>query len=261
MIRYRLWEDSKRNDATIDYYPTTYPSSRGAAIIFPGGAYLQLSKHTGEGYAQFFNTFGMAAFVVNYRLSPNRFPAQLLDARRAMRFVRTNAEKFGLDQDKILAVGSSAGGHLAALLSTYTEKLDGEDRDETDRQDYMPNGQVLCFPVICSADEIAHLPSFENLLGNRFSEKACYSPDLLVNENTPRAFIWHTSTDSVVSVINSYRYAEALAKHGVPCELHVFPVGEHGIGIAPHTPQVFSWLELLRKWLIFNHFVETITWK
>lgn len=258
MIRYQLWENSEKNDTTIDYYAPTLSASHTAVLIFAGGAYLGRSAYEDEGYAAMFNTLGMTAFVVNYRVSPHCFPEPLLDARRAVRFVRAHAEEFGIDKDKILVVGSSAGGHLAALLSTYTQAIEGEGVDETDKEEYMPNGQILCYPVICSDENIGHADSYKFLLGDRYGERDKFSPELLVSEKTPKAFLWHTSTDTVVSVINSYRYAEALAKNNVSCELHVFPVGGHGHGLSPHNHYVSTWIELMRKWLIINGFIDTV---
>lgn len=256
MISYKLWENDPNNQTEIYYYPSTYKSSKASVIILPGGSYSSHAEYEGEGYASMFNTLGIDAFVLKYRILPERFPLPLLDARRAVRFIRKNAEKFNLDSDKVLIVGSSAGGHLAALLSTYLDKIDGEGIDETDNEDFLPNGQILCYPVISSDDKIGHLHSYRQLLGDRFSEKEKFSPELLVNDKTPKAFIWHTSSDKSVNVINSYRYAEALAENNIPCELHVFPIGEHGSAFAPHIPYVSAWIELLRKWLILNGFID-----
>lgn len=256
MEKFKLWESPENREAEIDYYPSAYKIARSAAIIFPGGGYEAVSVHEGLCYAEFFNTFGMDAFVVKYRVAPNRFPLPLLDARRAVKFVRANADKFGLDKEKIVAVGSSAGGHLAALLSTYTKPLEGDIADEIGKESFLPNGQVLCYPVISSDEKTGHKESYRNLLGEKYSERDKYSPETLVTGDAPKAFLWHTSTDNVVSVTNSYLYAEALHKCGVPCELHVFPLGAHGSGVAPHIPYVATWIDLLRKWLILNGFIE-----
>ena len=256
MTTYSLWENDPNNKTELQYYPTTYKASKATVVILPGGSYSSHAEYEGEGYASMFNTLGLDAFVLKYRILPDRFPLPLLDARRAVRFIRKNAEKFGLDTDKILVVGSSAGGHLASLLSTYTEGIENEGIDEIDREDYMPNGQILCYPVISADNRIGHLHSYRQLLGDRFAEKDSFSPERLVNQTTPRAFIWHSSSDRSVNVINSYRYATALAEHDIPCELHVFPVGEHGCAFAPHLPYVASWIELLRQWLILNGFMQ-----
>ena len=249
---YKLCESQ---ETLLEYSPSPYKTSNATIVVLPGGAYAGLARHEGEGYAQIFNMFGMDAFVLKYRVAPCRFPDPLLDARRAVRFLRANAENFGIDKNKILVIGSSAGGHLAALLSTCTEKLDGERVDEIDLEEYLPNGQILCYPVISSLENVGHMGSYENLLGENFSEKDKFSPDKLVAKTTPKAFIWHTSSDGLVSVVNSYRYAEVLANHGVLCELHVFPVGGHGCGVCSHVPYTSKWVELLRQWLLLNEFI------
>ena len=132
--RFKLWESS---DVEISYFPSLHKASDATVVIFPGGGYLRRAPHEGENYAQLFNTFGMDAFVVHYRVSPDRFPLPLLDARRGVRFVRANAEKFGISKDKVLVMGSSAGGHLSAFLSTYFDPIDGEGVDEIDNEDFI----------------------------------------------------------------------------------------------------------------------------
>lgn len=252
--KFKLWENS---DVEISFYPSLHKSCDGTVVIFPGGGYRGRAAHEGENYAVFINTFGMNAFVVHYRVSPDRFPLPLLDARRAVRFVRANAEKFGIDKNKIAVMGSSAGGHLAALLSTYFDPIDGEGVDEIDSEDFIPNAQILCYPVISSDETISHKGSYMNLLGEeRYDERDKFSPDLLVNEKTPKAFIWHTMTDSGVLVSNSYRYAEALFKNGIKHELHVFPVGEHGQALGARVPYIREWPNLLRRWLVLNDFLN-----
>lgn len=250
---FKLWESC---DVDITFYPSLVKFTDAAMVIFPGGGYVGRAAHEGEGYAQLINTFGMNAFVVNYRVYPNMFPLPLLDARRAIRFIRHNAESFEISKDKILVMGSSAGGHLAALVSTFSESIDGEGIDTTDSENYVPNGQVLCYPVITENESLAHIGSYKNLLGDLYPERDRFSPELLVSDTTPKAFIWHTADDSVVNVINSYKYAEALSKHGIPHELHVFPYGPHGLGVSASLPHVAQWTQLLRNWLTYNGFLN-----
>ena len=252
--KFKLWEGT---DIEISFFPAPLKSSDSAVVILPGGGYRIHAHYEGEGYAQLLNTFGINAFVVKYRVYPNRFPLPLLDARRAVRYIRANSEKFGVSKDKILVMGSSAGGHLAALTSTYLAPIDGEGVDEIDSFDFLPNGQILCYPVISSDESISHSGSYYNLLGiEGYCNRDAYSPELLVNDRTPTAFIWHTSTDASVNVINSYRYAEALRNHNIPHELHVFPFGEHGLGVAASKPYVSSWTLSLKGWLMLNRFIE-----
>lgn len=230
--------------------------SNGAIIIFPGGGYGIRTAYEGAGYAEFLANQGITAFVCEYRLKPHLFPLPLIDARRAMRFVRFNSQKYGLDRNKIYVMDSSAGAHLAALLSTYYEPLEYENYDEIDKEAYKPDGQILCYPVIkLLGAGITHLDSGKNLLGDRQAEMGeALSPDLIATASAPKAFIWHTYNDSAVSVINSLDYAKKLREVGVETELHVFPGGEHGLGLAKEVPHVSPWTHLLINWLDFNCF-------
>lgn len=249
---FNLWEDSD-NGVTIDVHKPLNGKTDVAVVVFPGGGYRGLAPHEGEGYANFLTAFGHTVFVVKNRVAPNRFPLPLLDARRAMRFVRYNADKFGIDKNKILAMGSSAGGHLTALLCTYLDKIDGEGVDDIDNEDFMPNGQILCYPVITSDESFSHKGSYENLLGERYGEREKFSPEKLVCKTTPKAFMWHTSEDDTVNVINSYLYASALRNNDIPHELHVYPHKHHGLGTSPKFPYIATWTELLRTWIIRNY--------
>ena len=247
MKEYTLWNE--KDSTKIEWYEPKNKKSDAAILIFPGGSYAQHCDYEGKDYAEYLNTLGITAFVVYYRCDPNYFPLPLLDARRAVRFVRANAEKFGVAKDKIAAMGSSAGGHLCALLSTYTKNIEGEGEDSIDETDYLPNAQILCYPVISSDESIFHKWSYLCLLGERYIEKEKFSPELLVSESTPKAFIWHTAEDQSVPVENSYRYATALYRKGVPCELHVFPYGAHGRALSHEDSHVAKWKELLVSWL------------
>ena len=251
-----MWDSApflKKFEPVLEYYPAEEKKTTATVVIFPGGGYWGRAPHEGHSYALHFNSIGMDAFVCEYRTSDmgDSFPSPLLDARRAIRFVRANAEKFGIDPDRVAVIGSSAGGHLAAFVSTYTDPIDGEGADELDRINCVPNATILCYPVIHYPDEsgIAHADSFYCLLGTENADFSKYSPDLLVTDETPTAFIWHTSEDPGVNVINSYRYAEALRRHGIPHEMHIFPYGGHGAGLAEGKPHIAQWTGLMKNWL------------
>lgn len=235
----------------LEYFPAEIKKTDAAVIVFPGGGYTMRAGHEGRGYAEFLNSVGIDAFVCEYRVAPHYFPLPLLDARRAVRYVRANAEEFGVDPQKLAVMGSSAGGHLAALVSTYTSPIEFEQEDEIDKIDPIPNATILCYPVIHKPDEtkVSHMGSYRNLLGEGRTDFDGYSPDLLVSDSTPPAFLWHTSDDGAVNVINSYLYASALRRHGIPHELHVFPHGNHGLGLAGNMPHVAQWSLLLVNWL------------
>ena len=149
-------------------------------------------------------------------------------------------------------MGSSAGGHLAGMVSTYTAPIEYEDIDKIDRENGIPDATILCYPVLHAPDgtDVAHVGSFINLCGENGDFKAV-SDDENVTDSTPPAFIWHTSDDDGVNVINSYLYASALRRHGIPHEVHVFPKGPHGLGLAPGFPHVAQWAPLMKNWLAF----------
>lgn len=260
---FNLWENEipyfiGGEAPTITYYKAQRKLGRGTVVVCPGGGYSGRAAHEGGCYAEYLNSRGLDAFVLDYRVAPNKYPAALSDARRAIRFVRHNAEKFGIDPDKIAIMGSSAGGHLAAHASTYIGELSEEVGDEIDRESYIPNGQILCYPVI---DKEGHLGSYQNLLGEKLDELwASVTPYNLASEKTPPAFIWHTADDSCVDVKNTYRYATRLRELLVPSELHVFPHGKHGLGLANapwiEEPHVTPWSELMISWLELYGFFD-----
>jgi acetyl esterase/lipase len=211
-------------------------------LIFPGGGYGGHAEHEGPGYAEYFSQFGVACFVVRYRLSSQgfRYPAMLEDALAAVCAVRGAARELGVDPRKIGVMGSSAGGHLAA------HTLVAWDRYE-DPISLRPDFGVLCYPVITSTGEFCHKGSIENLLGPNPSptlleEVSC---EKHVTRNTPPCFMWHTTEDRGVPVENSMMFASALRKHGIPFELHVYAKGDHGLGLrAP-----FAWAQDCLRWM------------
>ncbi len=235
---------------TITPYLPAEKKSDAAVVIFPGGGYEIRAPHEGKGYAEFLAAAGIAAFVVDYRVSPHRFPLPLLDARRAVRFVRAHAAEYGIDPHRVAVMGSSAGGHLAATCATYRGTFAEEQTDEIDREDCRPDAQILCYPVICAPSEIAHIGSWQNLLGG--SDPALeqrIDPAQNVGEDTPPAFIWHTADDNCVHVANAYTYATALRAHNIPVEMHIFPHGPHGLGLATESlPYVSRWGDMLLCW-------------
>lgn len=260
----QLWENTPgmcQEVPVLDCYLPEKKTSNIAVVIFPGGGYNQRAPHEGKGYAEFLCENGIAAFVCQYRVSPHRFPLPLLDARRAVRYVRYHSEEFGIDKSKVYVMGSSAGGNLAALVSTYWKPVDFEDLDVIDRESALPDGQILCYPVISLVDpEIAHMGSARNLLGEDFMQLGKqYSPDLIAEEGTPKAFIWHTFEDRGVNVINSLDYAKRLRQKQVPVEMHIYPHGRHGLGLAPSAPHVADWAERLLTWLRYNEQLESAT--
>ena len=256
-----LWQNTPGRCDEIPkmtFYKPEIKKSDMAIIIFPGGGYEFRAEHEGKGYAEFLVQNGYTAFVVDYRVAPHKFPLPLLDARRAVRTVRHFADKYGIDKNKITVMGSSAGGHLAALCSTYFAPIEFENVDNIDMENAIPNFQILCYPVISLLGRgITHFGSGKCLLGELLPEKGeTLSPHLIVSDKTPPAFIWHTFADDVVNVKNSLLYAENLKNNNVKTELHIFPDGEHGLGLANGTDiigkHVSQWQQLLLNWLMYN---------
>ncbi|MBQ9070844.1 MAG: alpha/beta hydrolase [Clostridia bacterium] len=239
---------------TLEYYKAENKRGRGAVVIFPGGGYSGRAAHEGEGYARFLNSHGIDAFVVQYRVAPTRFPYPLLDARRAVRYVRGNAEKYGIDAEKIAVMGSSAGAHLAEITASYRKAIDGEGADALDDVSPFPNAQILCYPV---TDFDSHNGSYKNLLGDRCEEMMEeLNPIRLVTPDTPKTFIWHTETDKVVKPECTLKYVARLHENNVRTELHLYPDGWHGMGLAEQNPIVSRWSNDLIFWLKMMKYIE-----
>ena len=239
---------------TLEHYAPKKVTSTSAVVIFPGGGYAIRADYEGKDYAEFFNENGIHAFVCQYRVRPASFPRPLLDARHAVRFVRANAEKYGIDPNKILVMGSSAGGHLASLVSTYRGTLEGEEQDSLFDIDPTPNGTILCYSVTDMVGKYTHVGSRQNLIGDTQTPFESVSTCDIVDDKTPPAFLWHTSADGGVPVANSYKYALALREHDIPAEVHVFPFGRHGLGLSPEDAHVAQWAPLLINWMTMMGF-------
>ena len=212
--------------------PAHVPMKRPAVIVCPGGGYGFTSPREGEPVAIQYNAAGYQAFVLWYSVAPDVWPVALLELAYSVAYVRSHAEEWGIDPDKIIVEGFSASGHLAASLATFWNqefvwKPLGFTKDMV-----KPNGAILAYPVITSG-EYAHRGSFENLLGERYEELLDYvSLEKQAGSQNPPAFIWHTYSDQAVPVENSLFFMEALRKAKVPAELHIFPEGHHGLSLA-----------------------------
>ena len=240
------------NELTLYLLPSDKPLP--CVVIFPGGAYKGRAAHEGVDIAKFFNSKGIHAAVVEYRVAPNRHPAPLSDAQRAVRTVRANAEEWQIDPKRIVTCGFSAGGHLCAsnllLPDAYSNTYPS---DEIDRVDCHPNGAILCYPVISVAEDYGHVGSGKNLLGDTYEEeKDAFNLSQYINEQTPPVFLWHTSNDPSVNVKNSLVFGEHLRDCDVPFEMHVFPKGKHGLGLAKEHSDIGKWAELAVDWINKN---------
>lgn len=251
-----LWPGTPPHDHKDGFIPTLTPylldgdAPRGAVIVAPGGGYEGRAPHESRPIAERFNQAGFHAFVLDYRVSPNRHPAPLADAARSLRLVRSHAAEWRVRPDKIALLGFSAGGHLTASLGVLFDPGEPDADDPVARASSRPDAIVLCYPVI-SADEYGHGGSFANLLGPDASEeqRQALSLEKRVHADVPPAFLWSTADDQAVPVQNSLVFALALRQHGVPFEMHIYPHGPHGLGLSPDDPHIATWSQLCAEWL------------
>lgn len=235
------------------FLPEKGNPTRTGVVIAPGGGYQHLSLiREGSDAAHWLTTRGVAAFVLTYRLGPKyRYPAQLEDAQRAIRLVRDHAAEYGVAEDRIGMWGFSAGGHLAATAGTHFDAGNATATDTVDRASSRPDFLVLAYPVISFEEPAAHSGSKKNLLGDNPDPKLIelLSDNLQVTKDTPPTFLFSTTDDKVVPVMNSVLFYTALLKANVPAELHLFQHGTHGSGLATTNPQLSVWPDLLVNWM------------
>ena len=237
---------------TLTPFPADPAKRTGATmLILPGGGYGGLAEHEGTGYAEFFASHGITAYVLKYRLGSNgyRHPTMLNDAARALRMLRVFAKRDGLDPARIGVIGSSAGGHLASTLVTHFDTGKPEATDPVERESSRPDLGVLCYPVITLA-EFAHAGSRKNLLGENPPAELIrdLSNELQVTKATPPCFLWHTAEDKGVPVENSLLFASALRRAGVPFSLHIYEKGAHGLGLGRPEKPAPPWADQLLYW-------------
>lgn len=232
-------------------------------LICPGGGYARTSNREAEPIALQFNSMGYQAAVLRYSCAPAVYPTALCEVAQSVKLIREHAEDWNVDAEKIIVMGFSAGGHLAASYGVFWNEPWLAEKMQCDKKLLEPNGLVLCYPVISSKEEIAHQDSIKNLLGESYPEmKEQVSLEEKVGKHTPKTFLWHTFTDPVVPFWNSFRFAEALGKAGVPMEYHLYPQGGHGLSLANEQTAneegkgvekvCQSWVPLLRSWMLEN---------
>jgi acetyl esterase/lipase len=225
-------------------------SPRGAVLVCPGGGYANRAPHEQLPIAERYRDAGFNAFVLQYRVNPNLHPAPLLDVSRAVRLIRQNAGLWGLNPKQVAVCGFSAGGHLTASLGVHYGLGVLNTGDPLDDISCRPNALILSYAVL-SGKAFRHAGSFTNLLGPNADPAlvALMSLEDHVTPDTPPAFLWHTADDPVVPVANSLLFAEALSSNGVPFELHIYPSGVHGLGLAEARPHIATWMDLSVEWL------------
>ena len=259
---YKLWENGAplfdpeigQPEPTLTSYllegAQSDGSRRGCVIVCPGGAYWGRADHEGRPIAEMLNEAGISAFVLNYRVQPYRYPVERYDVNRAVRYVRYYADKFEIDPEKIGVLGFSAGGHLA-VMSVEQYDYGMENGDEIDKISSRPDSGILCYPVVTLEKSFTHEGTRDALLGTPNDPELAkkLSGEVSVRDDMPPIFMWHTAADGGVPVLNSLKLSEELYEHKIPFALHVFPFGQHGLGLAPGNPHVAQWAPLLVNWL------------
>lgn len=235
--------------------PRAGAENGSAVVILPGGAYVRLAGDLeGREIADWFTARGFRAFILSYRLTSNGYvlPVPLLDARRAVQLVRARARDYKIDPNRIVVIGFSAGGHLAALSGTQFVPGNPDADDPIERASSRPDFLVLGYPWIGAiSTDTSHLSYCKlfNLMDSCEALRTAYSPDLFVTKDTPPTFIYHTFTDHTVPIEQGLRFYEALIKAGVPSEMHIFANGPHGTGLGKGDAALDQWPGLLETWL------------
>ncbi len=239
---------------------------RPAMVVFPGGGYGLTSDREAEPIASAYYAAGYNCFTVRYICGEKAAISNpLYDAAAAIAHVRTNWEKYNIDPDRIAVIGFSAGGHLAAYITTQWHRKDISEKLGIENQLCKPNAAILCYPVI-TQNVPTHIDSFNNLLGKDRDDELSSTANLEthVDERTCPCFIWSTASDECVPVANSLAFAKALTEKGIPCEMHIFPHGPHGLSrCTPETspdwgtedyiiPYVERWMDWSIKWLEYT---------
>lgn len=252
----KLWADNQlpfADKTQVQDIPTLHAvlpapeKANGAAVIvFPGGSYINLAPHEGKPVAEWLAGAGYTAFVLSYRRGPDYLhPIPMMDARRAIRWVRAHAAEWQLEPAKIGVLGFSAGGHLASTAANHFTQASPSTSDPVDTFSARPDFQILIYPVITMKPG-GHENSRINLLGSNPTPDLI---ELLSNENritpqTPPAFLFHSTEDLAVDVGNSDSYAAALETAGIPYKYVRGKFGAHGLGLHPYwTAECLMWLQ------------------
>lgn len=233
---------------------------RPAVIICPGGGYEHVSEREAEPVAIRYNAMGYHAFILDYSVVPDSYPAALLEMAKAVAIIREKADEWHIDKEKVVASGFSAGGHLAAAMGVFWNQKWLADAIQVSNEQIKINGLILCYPVI-SSGEFAHRGSFTCLLGDKYEELVVQmSIEHAVSKDTPKTFLWHTMTDETVPVENSLMFLNACHKNGISVEAHLFPEGRHGMSLCNEETSVKPdgsdikeecqiWIQMAGKWL------------
>ena len=272
MLHERVYLDPSDKRVYIDTYVANDRSVRKDAIlVIPGGGYHNVcTAREGEPIALAYLARVINAFVLQYRVSDYReatdedgYPAQLIDASRAILHIKQNAQKYNIDPARVFAVGFSAGGHLAGSLAVLHSDPDVLAALGCEKGGNRPCAAVLAYPVV-TAMMNTHEGSFSHLMRMPFAEiseadRRRLSLEENVADDSAPLFIWHTSEDKVVPPIGSLMLAAKYTERGLPVTLHLYPYGGHGTCLANEVtacgnaaciqPLADGWLDASVAWL------------
>lgn len=205
-----------------------YPK-RGGVVVLPGGAYLMHSGSEGEPVAMAFAAAGYHAYLLKYSIGTHAaFPNAVADVCRVLRYIRTRAEEWHQDPDKLALCGFSAGGHVAACAGTMWNRADVLEASGCAGEEGKPNGLILCYPGI-TADIEGQEDMYRLLQGTYTLEqlREMASAEKWVGKHTPPVFLWNGYHDKIVPVEHGLKFLTALAEQDVPFECHTYMNGEH----------------------------------
>ena len=276
----RLWNGdapgASGNDPCRDvpYMRVFRPASGGrlaspAILIIPGGGYDRLSDTQEQApVAEYFaRTFHVTAFVLYYRLVQHdgtyRYPVPMWDGQRAIKLIRAEAPKLGIDPRRVAVFGFSAGGHLASTLTLHPDTdFQLVRRDAIDQENGRPDLLGLGYPVI-SMDpaDVPPSGSYRNLLrdfsGTELRQLQNYlSGEKNVTARMPPVFLFESKDDVVISPENSEMFIDALRAHGISTDAHLFNHGKHGDGLATDEPEESAWPSMFGRWLAQRRFLQ-----
>jgi acetyl esterase/lipase len=229
-------------------YPVLPPKGAkpvGAVIVLPGGGYTYHAAHEAFPIAEHFRAAGLATFVLQYRLRPYFPVVSLLDAQRAVRLLRARAAEFGLDPTKIAAIGFSAGGHLAANLSTHADDGRTDAADPVDRQSCRLQSAMLIYPSLIFG-QIKRDTAADRALPGILELDGLHQ---VIDAKTPPTFMVVGYDDDRTPYENCLAYTAKLHEAGVRFELHVLGTGGHGFGLGLRDPRLHVWPQLALNWL------------
>lgn len=235
------------------YLPEKGKNTGAAILICPGGGYhIEAMGHEGYDIAEWLSKKGVASIVMKYRLPYGHHEIPSFDARRAMRIIRANSDKWEINPNKVGIAGSSAGGHLASTVGTRFDKGNENSADPIEKFSCKPDFMLLLYPVITFNEEFGHMGSRKNLIGegNKWELVEKYSNELHVTKETPPTFLILADDDRGVPPRNSIEFYMALKQNNIPAEMHIFNKGGHGFGMNKKNLPVDNWPDLFYDWLI-----------